>query len=466
MEDFIDWFTFFILVISTCFLLTYGTLLIYYIRYPPLKGKSVANLICIILSGVIHMWSVFIVNEHVDPFIQIHFINCIFWTFLMQFCIGLGFWFSSVYYRIHKYGKIFRTNRSRRLNAVLVSDVIISIGLIPILAITAMIWIDKGCYYDPMLQTCKTKIFWEVTALLWLVSNGIIFSLSLWRLMKSVDNNFFNERKALFSIAILGFLITIVDAFILFTGKMETDFGRNIYTLSVCALHLFCPLRLSIYTLSKAIKNDTYYSESYKRSLQPFLPVKDLSKSTSYKKLLDIEIYYLNYLSYCMLSTLDKYKEAKEDVKICNVVLTPKVVSNICECIQNIDIYRRRWNMNGIETRGKMVDKIIETYLLPKGTDSNSTIDSKVINVPYEIKVIALRKQTSNKQDCLDDLFFYLNEELAVHFFDTFMKDVFPKTASEELRKTEIVEELNQGGLLDNSEKMTILNNHNMSNVI
>jgi predicted transcriptional regulator len=354
-----------------------------------------------------------------------------------------------VYYRIHKYGRIFQEKKRSKVNMVLISDVLISLGLFPILIITMLVWFDKGCYYNPILKTCITKLFWQISILGWLFTNSCIFVFSTWKLFKTVDNNFYNEKKALIWIAILGYIVTVIDAVILFTGKLETELGRNIYTISICLLHLFCVPRLSIYTLFKASKNDGDYSSNFKLSLALFSPIHEIKKYQTYHKLIRHEAFYLDYLTYCSIEAITRCIEGCE-MKICNTTATTHLIASICSCLQRINTFRNSYKYNGITTREKILNDIVHTFIL----DPTS---KELITIPNAVKEKLLLKSQITESS-LDGLFLYLNDQLSVYFYDDYMKNILPKTAEVDLRKMDILEDLQSGGLLDVYEKNRILN--------
>jgi hypothetical protein len=438
-----DWFTFIFLIFGTCVIASFTLCIIVYRKYPPLKAKSLSNLACLSMAGIIHMWSVFIVNEHIQPFKMIHSLNCTFWSFMMQFCFGLGIWFPCIYYRMGKYGKIF-DEKAFKKHTLLWKDIAMTIGIVPIWIITILVWFTKGCQYDTTLQTCVTRITWEIAALSWLLANGLIFAMCVKRLVGSVDNSFFNERRSLMAIGFCGCLITLIDSIILFTGKVNTEYGRNIYTISIVCLHLFCVPRIAGFTLFKATNNDTAYSAQYKNSLGSFFPVVEIDSVLAFKKQ---EIYYRDFLIYCSCQSHEKAPEVVEGSSLYDAPVTTKMIGTICGCLSEIIKFRSLYNIISIKMREDICDSITSNYLISNGPKF----------IPLEVTTETLLKGHTISMWIFDSVEDYLLKKIGSIYFATYMRDQFPIVAKDQIRQVELVGELAKENLLDNIERRRIL---------
>jgi hypothetical protein len=79
-QGFTDYVVFGLLCASTLVLcVTCYALAVLRSRYEPLKFKNLDKLYWMVLFGMIHSWSVFVNNEHLEIFVPVSVTSCVLW---------------------------------------------------------------------------------------------------------------------------------------------------------------------------------------------------------------------------------------------------------------------------------------------------------------------------------------------------------------------------------------------------
>lgn len=444
-----DFISFLFVIISTSVLFVYGGCLLMYRKYSVLKAKDIPNLILMVIASIIHIWSTFIVNEHSEPFKTLHNKNCILWTYVFQFSLGLGLWISCLFYRIAKFGNLFQYEERKKRLIKFLGDILACLGIIPILFITMCVWFSDGCYYDPIKNTCKTTTFWEITTACWLGCIYWILVVCVITIIRRIENNFLNESRQLTSIIILSLIVMCVNCTIVFMGYLDNVWGRNAFTILVCLLDVFAIMSISGKTLLAAIRQDVEFLAKYKSSLIPsLLP----EKFKSIEDVLNNEELYFDFIQYCRETaireqkTLDIIENGKEEYTGEDPLDCNKIV-NIIACLLAIDQYKTEVLCN------KSEQTILYEAIL-KRLNKN---DSYGIGVPHNYITEILRNGNKLTGNVFDNVKKYLLETLGRIFGVRYMEERLPLILREDKNRVSVLNEMQENGLMSDQEGTALL---------
>ncbi len=247
-------------------------------RFFPLRTKNLPNTLAMCCFGLIHCWSTFVGNRHIDIMSDsFKEYSCGIINFWLQYLVGLNGWFCVLYLRLleqtlrwdKSYTEAFskdggdqaniERNRSsyfRSLAYMLVNASSWPLGVICIL-VTAL----HGSYFEE--GSCHTYLVYKVSLGIWVVSCSCVLAAANHRVSKHVESQFFSEYLALNSIVKVGLVIVAVNAAVNVTGLVSYSIGRAIFTCAVCFMHTFTFGRLYARLVYKCMTRDSIYLQGF-----------------------------------------------------------------------------------------------------------------------------------------------------------------------------------------------------------
>ncbi len=373
-----DWVIFVLIcIISVILLYCIGAIMYLKNRNPLIKSKNVPLLCIMGISGLIHIWSVTICNNHFSWLSSIEYNNCVLWNYWFQYFFGLCPWFIAIIIRLITYGSTF----SRHLTNIGYEKLRIYKWICPILFIVLPLFIllisitiTKGSYFDESIQKCQSLIGFKLLLFIWIMFLGLILIISMCFINFDIMDDYDGEFKIISHIILFSIIVVFFNGFIAFLGLTKNHvYARFFATLSIALFHIFSFLRICGLPLYKSLINDkTYLHEFFVNQNKQVLNLFSIKEIKS-----DIPEIFDDFLDYCM------------DKPLKSTIINP---SNLVLCYKSIQIWKNSFdkvnpylNLNIVFKERKQKHQDIINQFLLDPTDHN---DPKYIKFQDSIQDI------------------------------------------------------------------------------
>jgi hypothetical protein len=473
-------------------------LLIYQHFYTPVRAKNVPSLVVIAVAGLIHTWATLISNEHIDKLRSIRHVDCILWSFVFQYLLGINVWFLAIIHRILTCAAIFRKlesiSKSGYRWAMLMGGL-----CAPMVLICMFVWGMNGMTF--LDGTCVTGLVWKAILSGWIIIAQLILVALNAMVNRDVGTRFFNELRALMHVTVVCVIILMVNGFINFAGLISTSAtGRSIYTFNIALLHLFTLCRLCLHVLVRAILRDRYYADAFCMQVKP--DYRYARVQTMDAVMADPEIWDM-FLKFCAMQEFKPYNASH--LKVYNISITGDTrPAHIVSCIHDINAYFQAYKDNKRVRVDNYMDenalrtafaRIRHTYLVRDNTTAPITvaIEDKVLQeqpeydqmylsryMPIEFNSLIKERLMNISEDhhhhdvsseaCYENLQVmqtWLIRVLEDIFLVEFLVNAMPKHFSKEIDKNEQLDALVQQGLISKETRTYSLGTaHNFDNIM
>ncbi len=267
-----DWMIFAYVLIGVILLAVSACAILYWRSYPPLRMRNPPLLAAMCFTGIVHIISAAVADEHFVWLSRLERANCVMWNFWLPYFIGLLPWYCCMYLRIMVYASAF-SMKLTELGSMRVLKyrwaVIPSIAL-PVLLLFSWTTLVGGSYLSPELGRCQSDLVYKVLLLVWIVfCASLLLALSYFA-RRTMRQDYENEFEMLWRIAILGSVVLAANAVGILLGLQKYCLGRTAITGNVVTLHLFSVFSLVGDRMYKAILKDKAYDRVHAESQEMY----------------------------------------------------------------------------------------------------------------------------------------------------------------------------------------------------
>lgn len=238
--------------------------------WAPIRGRNPAIVIAMSVASCIHIWSVFIDNDHLSALKGVANSDCSIWGFWFQYMFGLNLWFMFMTMRLLTYGFIFenhmrvtQTNAKQRYRRY-----VALLYVVPMLMLCTAITITKGTRVSETTQACQASPIWKGIITGW-VGVCIVIMAVLASLLKKVRQRHFNEWATLRSVVFCAILFLALGALLNFLYLTVFMLGRFLFTMFVVIAHTYAYIRITLPPVYACLRRDTSYLEAYNSEIMP-----------------------------------------------------------------------------------------------------------------------------------------------------------------------------------------------------
>ena len=228
--------------------------------YAPLRAKGVRNFMVINLASLVHVWAVFIANDHIGATKQLKSLHCALWSYIIQYAIGLNLWFVAIIWRCTTYSMLHKVTE-RRVAWLFAHRHAFRLGTalllcLPVVTICVLVIELHGSQFSEETGSCASALLFKLLIAGWLLVALCLLILCSYVVNVSVKARFFNEGPQLKRICIFSVLIFVACSLLTFSGAVNTSLGRCLFLALVIAMHTYAISKLMVYILYKSVTAD------------------------------------------------------------------------------------------------------------------------------------------------------------------------------------------------------------------
>lgn len=265
-------------------------------KYAPLRIRNIKKLVGMKVFSLIHIWSAFLASDYFDFCRAVEQSSCVFWNYWLPFSIGLGGWFAIFVLRLFDFISLFKVVSAKRRK--IYRGILFVIMILPPGILSTVITATKSSYlstHGPAF--CNSNLTSQLSQLVY-ISIYLIIVFTFMVAIKVVihQESVLNEYHALSNIAVSGFQVLAVTAFVQIYDGMQSSWGRFVFGVCLVSIHVYASLKLCGNELYYALKNDQDY-------LMHFLEneTKAASRMFPPSLILDVPSIRLDFILWCNL---------------------------------------------------------------------------------------------------------------------------------------------------------------------
>lgn len=265
-------------------------------KYAPLRIRNLKKLIGMKVFSLIHIWSAFLASDYFDFCRAVEQSSCVFWNYWLPFSIGLGGWFAIFVLRLFDFISLFKVvsvQRRRMYRGILFVTMIA-----PPLILSTVITATRSSYLSQEGHAfCNSNLTSQLSQLVY-ISVYLIIVFSFMVVIKLVIHreSVLNEYHALSNIAVSGFQVLAITAFVQIYDGMQSSWGRFVFGVCLVSIHLYASLKLCGNELYYALKNDQTYLVHFLEN-----ETKAASRMFPPSLILDVPSIRLDFINWCSL---------------------------------------------------------------------------------------------------------------------------------------------------------------------